>query len=479
MTVPAGPRPDRLVRAGNVLAIAGSLACSLGTLAAGFGGGWGMLTAALGFVVFVALEQPRLNRTARFYCLAALGTLLISVVRSGAVGPALIRALASGALFAAVFASVGLLAAAARHSALVERCGKALIRQPPSRRYAALSVGGHLLSTLLSFGALPLLAAMIVHANSLEAAGGDQRVQRVRTQRMLMALLRSFCAILLWSPLSVAVLMVLAAIPGVSWSDLALFGGLEAMLLLVLGAIVDHFSFARRPQPSADHSRIPWRDALLLAGIAVVVFGVATLIHEWNGTSLTTGIIAGVPLVAIVWMLTQVPPAASLGHVGTILGDYLRGGLTAQRTEVAVVGASAVIGAVVLDLLPAHAIDGLAASVTLPPWLVVGAIVGLIVALGQIGLNPVLTVALLGPGLALGFPAIQPAVLAMALVSGWAISLQSSPFTAGVLMLAQFAQVPPSTFGRQWNGRFVLAALLFVALYLGGLQAIISHGILS
>ena len=480
MSAPGAPRPrsracNALSGAGRALAIAGSLSSCVGTVAAGFGGDWGGPLAALGFVVFVAFEQPRLNRTARVYCLIALAALLLSVLRRGGIGPALVHALAEGALFAAIFASVGLLAAAARQSALVRRCGIALIRQPPGRRYAALSAGGHLLSILLSFGALPLLAVMIMDANSLAEAGGDQRVQRIRTQRMMLALLRSFCAILLWSPLSVAVLLVLGAVPGVGWSGLGLFGGVEALLLLVLGALVDRLSFPRRPATaSTGNSPMPWLDALRLAGIAALVFAVASAIHLGAEVALTIGIVTGVPLVALAWIVGQVRLPDLPGHAWGVIAPYLRTGLTAQRTEVAVVGASAAIGAVMLDLLPAHAIEDLAAHAALPPWLMAGAIVWLIVALGQTGLNPVLTVALLAPGLAQGFPALPPTVLAMALVSGWAISLQSSPFTAGVLMLSQFAQVPPSTFGRTWNGRFVLAALLLVTVYLGGLQIALS-----
>lgn len=457
--------------AGSPLTVAGSLACTAGTLAAGFGLGWGAPVAAAGFVLFVAMETPRLNRTARVYCAIALAALAASVIGQGAVGPDLIRALADGALFAAVFAAVGLLAAAARHSALVERCGKALIRQPPSRRYAALTVGGHLLSILLSFGALPLLAGMIVQANSLAEAGGDPRVQQVRTQRMMLALLRSFCAILLWSPLSVAVLMVLGAIPGLGWRDLGVLGAFQAVGLLALGAAVDRLSFARRVVPAIGDAKMPWLDVLRLAAIALLVFAAASLVHHWAGVPLTIGIIAGVPVVALGWIAAQAGGDGLGAHIRRVLGAYVVSGLAAQRTEVAVVGASAAIGAVVLNLLPAHAVDGLAALVPLPPWAAVGAVVWLIVALGQIGLNPVLTVALLAPGLALGLPAIHPAVLALALVTGWSISLQSSPFTAGILMLAQFARVPPATFGRRWNGRYVLAALALSTLVLGALQA--------
>lgn len=465
------PGDAKPFQAFGFLAIAGSVACSVGTLITGFGGSWGQVLAAGGFVLFAAIEQPRLNTTARVYCLIALAALFLSVIRRGEVGPSLIRALADGALFAAIFASVGLLAAAARHSTLVQRCGKALIRQPPSRRYAALTAGGHLLSILLSFGALPLLATMIGQANSLHEAGGDERIQRVRSQRMLLALLRSFCAILLWSPLSVAVLMVIGTIPGLGWRDIGLFGMIEATILLALGALVDRMSFARRTVAAAGDTAIPWRDALILAGIAGSVFATASLIHHWVQVPLTIGIIAGVPLVALGWLMAQVRPSGWANHAATVLGPYLRHGLTTQRTEVAVVGAAAAIGAVMLDLLPAHAIDGAASYLSLPPWLAVGAIVWVIVILGQVGLNPVLTVAILAPGLAQGFPDIHRPVLALALVTGWSISLQSSPFTAGILMLSQYAQVPAATFGRVWNGRYVVTALGFASLFLAILQA--------
>jgi hypothetical protein len=53
--------------------------------------------------------------------------------------------------------------------------------------------GGHLFGIILSYGTIELLAAMVMRANTLQAAGGSESVRALRSRRMLLVIYRSFC----------------------------------------------------------------------------------------------------------------------------------------------------------------------------------------------------------------------------------------------------------------------------------------------
>ena len=80
-----------------------------------------------------------------------------------------------GASYGAFFFALTTLRDAAETSPLVRRCGQHLVAQPPGRRYAALTGGGHLFGIILSYGAIELLAAMVMRANT---AGSRRRLAR-------------------------------------------------------------------------------------------------------------------------------------------------------------------------------------------------------------------------------------------------------------------------------------------------------------
>ena len=94
----------------------------------------------------------------------------------------------------------------------------------------------------------------------------------------------------------------------------------------------------------------------------------------------------------------------------------------------------------------------------LPPLLILAALVWVIPLTGQIGMNPILAVSLLVP--LLPSPAdlgVHPTAMVIAITGGWAISGNTSPFTASVLLVGKLGGVEARHAGTQWNGLYALS----------------------
>ncbi len=149
--------------------------------------------AGMAMLLFLLLEFRNQRRYAQvlFVALVAIG--MLGVARAADPMALFIAGWRRGAAYGAFFFALTTLRDAAETSPLVRRCGRHLVAQPPGRRYAALTGGGHLFGIILSYGAIELLAAMVMRANTLEAAGGSADVRALRSRRMLMAIYRGFC----------------------------------------------------------------------------------------------------------------------------------------------------------------------------------------------------------------------------------------------------------------------------------------------
>ena len=92
----------------------------------------------------------------------------------------------------------------------------------------------------------------------------------------------------------------------------------------------------------------------------------------------------------------------------------------------------------------------------------------ILIATGQLGLNPVAVIALLGA--AMPDPAafgISPAVLAFACMLGWGLAVNMTPMSASAITTARWAGVSPWTVSTTWNAAFTFSALLLSWLVIG------------
>jgi hypothetical protein len=469
------PSRDTLSASAYVLAWAATLLDQFGHVALA-----GDL-AGIAILVFLILEFPRQRRYAQILFLALTGIGLIGVATAADPVGLFLAAWRRGAAYGAFFLALSSLRDAAETSKLVRRCGQHLVAQPPGRRYAALTGGGHLFGIILSYGAIELLGAMVMRANTLQAAGGSEAIRALRTRRMLMAIYRGFAVMNCWSPLNLMTAVVSTAVPAAPMRMLLPIAFVVSIGMAVIGWLEDRLSAARvatsggkRPVTTESwsiHLRI-----LALVGLVMLLAELGSIVM---GVSLVAAVTLTVPLVGLGWAIVQAWRfVGGANHLARTIGVLRRRAgrfflrVPNFRSEATVLAGSGFMGVAVGGALP---VAGLAPVIGhLPPVAVPLLVPVILIATGQLGLNPVAVIALLGA--AMPNPAafgISPAILAFACMLGWGLGVSMTPMSASAITTARWAGVSPWTVSTAWNAAFTFSALVFSWLVIAALFTVL------
>lgn len=437
--------------------------------------------AGMAIVVFLILEFPRQRRYAKilFIALTAIG--MVGVAAAADPLGLFLAAWRRGAGYAAFFLALSTLRDAAETSKMVRRCGQHLVAQPPGRRYAALTAGGHLFGIILSYGSIELLGAMVMRANTLKAAGGSEAIRGLRSRRMLMAIYRGFAVMNCWSPLNLMTAVVSTAVPAAPMRMLLPIAFIASIGMAAIGWLEDRVSAARLAtsggtRPVTADSWSVHLGIVALVGLVMLLSEVGSIII---GVSLVAAVTLIVPLVGLGWAIGQAWRfVAGANHLARTIGVLRRRAgrfflrVPNFRSEATVLAGSGFMGVAVGGALPAAGLAPLIGH--LPPIAVPLLVPVLLIATGQIGLNPVAVVALLGA--VMPDPSvfgISPAILAFSCMLGWGLGVSMTPMSASAITTARWAGVSPWTVSTAWNVGFTFAALVFSWIVIAGLFTVL------
>lgn len=427
---------------------------------------------------YFAFSWGRLMLVARILLILCAGLVVFMALRPDGV-PVLVEAIGRGGIFPALVAMLGLLRAAANASPTTAAAGALLVRQPPGRRYLALTLGGHIFGILLNIGGLALLVDMTRRANTREAGFGDDRIVAMRERRMTLAVMRGFACIALWSPLGMAMNLLLASVPGLAWADIAPWGATTAVLYMALGYLFDRWENPRPTRPPTDVVDPVGIPALLrLIGHIVALSVAAFAAEELLGLTFQAALVNLVPLHAACWLVALALSPAGSGErgregIGAFVLRRLRDDGVARwptyANEVAVFAASGFLGVVLSTLAPREALQTAIAALALPPGLFAALLTLLVVVLGFCGLNPMISASILAATVtSLDVPGLGHEHVVLAVALGWALVIGVAPLMSSLVMTAALIGRRSREVGLIWNGRFSLAALglgmLWVAL---------------
>jgi hypothetical protein len=444
--------------------------------------------AGLAILAFLFAEFRNQRRYAQALFLVLLAVGLLGVMAAPHPIARFLDAWQRGASYAAFFLALTTLRDAAETSPLVRRCGRHLVAQPPGRRYAALTAGGHVFGIILSYGAIELLAAMVARANDADTAT-PAPARALRARRMLMAIYRGFCVMNCWSPLNIMTAVVSTAVPAAPMPLLLPIAFVVAVGMASLGWLEDRLSAARRaaraplsrtpsdaPPGAPSAATDPWSIHLGIIALVALVMLLAEGVSHGTGISLVTAVTLVVPSVAVAWLLVQLrsqKPRLILPMLRRRL-DRFRRRIPGFRAEATVLAASGFMAFALAGALPTAGLAPLLAW--LPPLALPLLVPVVLIASGQIGLNPVAVIALLGAAVpspaALGVP---PAVLAFAFMLSWGLGVGMTPMSASAITTARWAGVAPWTVSTVWNAAFTLSALLLAWAAIAALFLLAPH----
>jgi hypothetical protein len=390
-------------------------------------------------------------------------------------GRVVTSSLDNGAFFATFFANQFFLKEAARSSPLVGRCSAFFVNQKPGRRYALLTLGGYLFGVILSIGVLSLLGIMIKQRNTLETAGGVEAVRDARERRMVLALLRGFSVTPLSSPLSISLAVMMTALPDLHWSTLLPLGILTGAIVLVLGWGLDRLTapvHLRGLAPPVEAAN----DFGALAGVTglvLLVFVAALAMEAALGVPMSRAMLVSTPLVGIAWLLRQYLGAGLVkGSAAAARRVVTEAAATfpLYRTEIGILSSAGFIGTLFTAMVPPEALGALITSPLLPPLALPTLAILSVAGPALFGVNPIVSATIIASALrATPNLPLPSEALALSLIGGWCLAINSSPLTASAMLMGDLVGRPSKAVVLGWNGKFALVVFAALALWLTAL----------
>ncbi|MBE3637945.1 hypothetical protein [Mangrovicoccus algicola] len=420
-----------------------------------------------------AVFWPGISWTSRAFMAIALALVLISAAFQDDWRPTVMTALTKAGFIAAFFTAINAMRAAATGSDPIVACGRFLAGQPPGRRYLALTLGGHLFGLILIYGGIALLGTLATEAANKEP---DPEIRRHRIRRMLVAIQRGFVSTLPWSPLSFASAITLSIVPGADWAAVLPYTLAGVAVFTGVGWALDTIFKPRLsvPPPARGPAEGDWlrqlRPLLLLLGLLA---GLTAVLHLATGVRIVGVVMAIVPAIALIWTAFQAPGGrADARHAWSRARHFALSDMPGLRDQTVLLVMAAFIGTMGGHLAaPVMAASGIDLGAISAPVLLV-ALFWIVPLTGQIGMNPILAVSMIGPILpapeAIG---VTPAAMVVAITSGWALSGATSPFTASTLLVADFGKVSARRVGLVWNGPYTLVCGAILSVWIAVLAA--------
>jgi hypothetical protein len=434
-------------------------------------GSWTTAVGGAALTLFILLEWRGLALISRLTFSVAIA-ILVAFTALDLVSLELIeKAFARATFFAFFVTALDILRSAAQTSPMIRKCGKLIVDQPPGRRYGVLTFGTHLFGILLNMGSLNLLGTMVRRSIDTDQTDVEQRIKDIRLQRMTMALVRGFCAIPLWSPTSVSVIIVLTGLPGVSWFDAAPYAMATAFTFLMLGWIVDRLSFARPTTPQASGSMKSVLLALLpLLLLNIVVLGTAFTISQFTSLRLIGALLVCIPAFGVGWIIVQYARAGRIGAFRLAqrrLWTRIFPAFSDVRSEIGILASSAFLSVILLPQIDVAALSNFITLHGLGQSTILILTFWTIVVLAPLGINPIITV-LLAVDILASLPGqeISPYLILFVCTMGWTLVTGFSPFAAALRLTCRCIEMSPLQVGLVWNRAFSLCVFAGASLYL-------------
>jgi len=420
---------------------------------------WGAAGCA---AVFLALEHrhvpPSIRRPSLLLCVLALALVAFTHVPL----ESLRRGIAIGALMASLISSVTLLARAVLRSKGSQALAAHLLRQQAPARCASFALACQLFGGLLGLAGV----SMLLEIASRSDAADPERLP------VFAAIMRSFSAATLWSPMFSNVSILLALYPGLTWfSLLPLCVGMAAATVAMVLAMDWLRLRGRRAPPAAARGAAQDARALrellpmlgCMGGFLALVVLLGWLLH----IAVAGAIVLLVPFAALAVNALQAPPGARRLRTGLqeLRADV--GRLPLLAGEVALFMAAGCSGTVIASAVPTAWTQAVAQWVQPYPVLACAALMLSVVMLSFMAVHPVLSVVFVAtcfPPVLVGLP-VAPHVLSI--LVGWSVSGTVSPFSMLSLMASRYAGVSIYAVSIRANHRFALLCALIAAVALG------------
>ncbi len=409
-------------------------------------------------VLSILLSIPRFG--VREVYLLTIVTALTTTVILTVEAP--LTVISEGARQAALLMSfvllVGLIQQAASTSEDVKACGFYLTNQPPGRRYVSIFLGTHFMSHVFNLGIISLIAPLIMKGTEDPS---DPR-NPIRQRRQISAMLTGFGWGVVWSPTAIAPLALLTLLPGADRISWMIAGASIAMVVLLAGWGEDKMRW--KPGATAIPFDPPAFPKAAFGGFATLCLMLLILTLSSMAVfeqTVVFGLMLASPIILVGWLMLQNrgDTGATRNRVTEIYHTFLP-----YSAPIGVsLACSGFIGRVAAHLTPSQQIADYLNIMATPGWLFMLCLSLLVMVMSWLALSPIMLAVFLGAVLA-ELPAlpVDRTWAALAISSGWALSMMTSPFATTVLLNTQITGIQGLRYVG-WNWRFSIMAIFILA----------------
>ncbi len=376
------------------------------------------------------------------------------------------EALSQAAFLMAFLLILSLLHEAAMTSPSVAMCGRYLTRQRAGRRFATLFLGSNLMSVLFNLGLVSILTPLI--QKGIQQDKTNPSLMKLRERRQISAMLRGFAWCVVWSPTAIAPLAVFELVDGISRQLWTAYGILFALVIFSLGWAEDQWRFKdiKRQPTNSDTAPFPVYDFLKFSIILTILFSMAVFLSMLFDDTIVFGLLISCPLVMIGWLYQQSrhqPRQDRLPALGRRLTEISIIALPKNHQIMITLAASGFIGRIAASMIPAEKFAQGLGLYDIPDFLFLSCLSIAMVPVSYLGVSPIMMAVFFGSILgALPTLPADPTFVALAISSGWALSMTTSPFSTVVLMISRLNELRPLTLTIRWNGLFSLLCIIAV-----------------
>ncbi|SMP72097.1 hypothetical protein [Noviherbaspirillum suwonense] len=456
------PAPPAAPRRGRTVGMAAVVTLIAVTLARAFGApSWLFVVAAAAALALIAsgfsLINSRLRNTS--FILFIIAALALPFARAPVA--ALERGIFIAALLISVTSSVMLIARCAMQSHRIGFIGAGLRERQGSRRYLSFALASQFFSGILGLAGANLMYIMAAPSTEGKSEGRTETVVAVG---------RGFAAASCWSPVFGNMAILLALYPTLSWLEVFPVGLALGQVTIVVGALMNLAALSRLPAPQSPPAILTPMSTLLRSSLPLMI-SLLTLLALIMTASWLLHIVISAAIVLLAPFVSLLFNAAT-GRAGHRVADGVAGlgrameNFGALASEALLFMAAGCAGSVLADAIPTPWIAAIGAALSGHQFLGLSFLVAAIIGTSLAGVHPVLSAVFLASSLPPPVLGLPPITHMAAILAGWGLSANMTPFSVISLTASRYAGIGPGeiSFGRNWRFALTNAVVICAAL---------------
>jgi len=403
---------------------------------------WIMLITVGLIVCFIILQFKEIPIQQKFSGLALLVIGLIVANGGDNFREVLVGGIERSQIFLLLFFAIAWLQIPVNCSSSLATVRDAILNQPPGRRFLSLSIGIHILGSLLNVAAIGLMTPLL-----------KDRGDAVLHRRLCVATMHGFTSASAWSPFYIGMIVVLIAIPTITWSEIAIQGIAMAIIMILGSWLFDRLRYPRKEPIRAEKLTSLRANNEFGKTILILTLLISAVILTLNiaDVSIPVALSLTCPPFGLIWYGIQKRTHKGNDESLVDMVNRVVGGFANLRNETLMFVAANIFGLGIASTISAENLSNLLNIVA--PWmdLRIILITFVFLILGFLGLHPIIVVLTFSTIFSPEVIGLRDWILALIYLGCWGLATMISPYSGTTLFMSRFTGIPSYIIGWKWS----------------------------